>query len=151
MDEQKDRTLKVPAEIRCNDLGEVEIQIEFLDEPNSLIRKVIEGKTVDESKSFICSFAIQTSSFRSYIRLGGLFRFVDKSDLVNSPEEINKRAMQALAEQLVKVSDNPCEYCANRDKCNAEAASIGETWPKPDTDVCARHVIHYFLSQAKND
>lgn len=149
MDEQKDRTLKVPAEIRCNDLGEVEIQIEFLDDPNSLIRKVIEGKTVDESKSVICSFAIQTSSFRSYIRLSGLFRFVDKSELVNSQEEINKRVMQTLSEQLVKVSDNPCEYCANRDKCSAEAASQGEAWQEPDTDVCAQHVIRYFYERAK--
>lgn len=150
MDKQKERTLKVPAEISCNDLlGEVEIQIEFLDDSDSLIRKVIERKTVDESKSIICSFAIQTSSLRSYIRLGGLFRFVDKSELVNSLEEISKRAMQALAEQLVKVSDNPCEYCANKNLCCAEAASQDEDWQEPDSDVCAQHVIRYFYERAK--
>lgn len=154
MEQQKDGRIIVPAEIIYNDLGVVSIWFNFTTN-DDLLRKAIEGKTADESRSVVGAFAREVCNAatqmlpKSWIVLSGQFQFVDKSELANSPEEINKRAMQLLAARLVEVDDNPCQHCDRADLCRCEAADQGEEWQEPRKEVCAKSVIKYFTERAK--
>lgn len=152
MDQKKGGVLVVPAQITFNDKDVVSILLNFTDVDDSLLRKIIESKTVDESRSVVGAFAKKVCNestqmlTKSWIVFSGQFQFVDPVDY--------KSPMQLLAEVFAEGNVRPCNYCARAKQCLAESKELEQVtsldkWLEPSNEVCAENIIKYFYNKAK--
>ncbi len=152
MDERNGIELKVPASIYYTADGTVNISIKFNDVDDSALAAMLQGKTMDESKSVVNVYTREILDKytlpKACIWFSGSFHFTDSQSYV-PPEEIAKQVMETLALKLRESNDDTCKYCANKDKCSSAAAEHGDGWQTPDKDVCAKHIIKYFWDKCK--
>ncbi len=151
MDGTKGKSFTVPATVYFTEAGILSVNISIKGSGDSQLRKMLEGKQIDENKSAIGVFAKETidSHFlpRSQVMLSGMFTFTETPQ--QSKEEIIAAALELAVLRLLDKDNDLCAVCAMHENCTQESNEQGEAFQQPGCNVCAQHVIRYFYERAK--
>ena len=143
MDEKKEYTFKVPAEIFYTNEGTLSISIKILANDSSVLKRILAGKTIDDNKSCFGMYVRNdiNTLWQTFVMFSGMFTFT----------EITAEALELAVLRLLDKDDDLCAVCARREACTKESNEQGEAFNKPKCSVCVENVSRYFMEQAKND
>ncbi len=151
MDEKKEYTFKVPAEIFYTNEGTLSISIKILANDSSVLKRILAGKTIDDNKSCFGMYVRNdiNTLWQTFVMFSGMFTFTETPQ--RTKEEITAEALELAVLRLLDKDDDLCAVCARREACTKESNEQGEAFNKPKCSVCVENVSRYFMEQAKND
>lgn len=149
MDEKKEYSFKIPAEIYYTDKGALSINISFKANESSVLARFLKFKVIDHDKSFFDMFTRRdfNTLFQTFVMFSGMFTFTETPK--RSKEEITVEALELAVLRLLDKDDDLCAVCARREACTKESEELGEALAQLDCNVCTENVIQYFMEQAK--
>ncbi len=151
MDEKKEYTFKVPAEIFYTNEGTLSISIKILANDSSVLKRILAGKTIDDNKSCFGMYVRNdiNTLWQTFIMFSGMFTFTETPQ--RTKEEITAEALELAVLRILDKDDDLCSVCARRETCTKESDEQGEAFKQPGCNVCVDNVIKYFWGKAKNE
>lgn len=149
MDEKKEYTFKVPAEIFYTNEGTLSISIKILANDSSVLKRILAGKTIDDNKSCFGMYVRNdiNTLWQTFIMFSGMFTFTETPQ--RTKEEITAEALELAVLRILDKDDDLCSVCARRETCTKESDEQGEAFKQPSCNVCVDNVIQYFMEKAK--